>query len=80
MGSDGKPMITPNITPDEETGIGKWTEEQFMNAVRSGIVPNGHALRQPMMPFVYLTDSELKAMYVYLKTVPKIKNKVDRGI
>ncbi len=77
---DGSKITSLNLTPDEETGIGKWTEEQFMNAVHNGIVPNGPSLRQPMMPFVYLTDAELKAIYTYLKTVPKIKNKVDRGI
>ena len=78
--ADGSKISSMNITMDEETGIGKWTEEQFMNAVRFGIVPNGPALRQPMMPFVNLTDSELKAIFAYLKTVPKIHNKVDRGV
>ena len=77
---DGSKITSLNLTPDEESGIGKWTEEEFMNAVRSGIVPKGPSLRQPMMPFVYLTDAEIKAIYAYLKTVPKIKNKVDRGI
>lgn len=56
------------------------TEEQFMNALRNGIVPNGPALRQPMMPYIQLTDSEIKAIYAYLRMVPKLKNKVDRGI
>ena len=77
---DGSKISSLNLTPDEETGIGKWSEEQFTNALRSGIVPKGPSLRQPMMPFVYLTDEEIKAIYAYLKTVPKIKNQVDRGI
>jgi len=78
---DGKKQILSlNITPDEETGIGSWTEEQFSNAVRNAIVPSGPALRQPMMPFVRLTDSEVHALYTYLRTVPKIKNKVDRTL
>lgn len=75
-----KQILSLNITPDEETGIGNWTEEQFSNAVRNGIVPNGPALRQPMMPFVRLTDSEIHALYKYLRTVPKIKNKVERSL
>ncbi len=78
--ADGSKIISRNLTPDEETGIGKWTEEQFINAVKFGIHPNGPALRQPMMPFVQLTESELKAMWAYMKTVPEISNKVDRGI
>lgn len=77
---DGKTIITSmNLTPDEETGIGNWTEEQFSNAVRNGIVANGPALRYPMEPFVRLTDSEIHAIYTYLRSVPKIKNKVERS-
>lgn len=75
-----KQILSLNITPDEETGIGGWTEEQFANAVRNGIVPKGPALRQPMMPFVRLTDSEVHALYTYMRTVPKIKNKVERSL
>ncbi len=77
---DGSKITSLNLTPDEETGLGKWTEEQFINALRNGIVPNKPALRQPMMPYIYLTDSEIKAIYAYLRTVPKLNNKVDRGI
>ena len=77
---DGSKITSLNITPDEDTGIGKWSEEQFINAVRNGIVPKGPSLRQPMMPFVYLTDEELKAIYAYLKTIPKLKNNVERKI
>jgi hypothetical protein len=76
----GEKIISLNLTPDEETGIGKWTEEEFINAVRYGIVPNGPALRPPMIPYVTLTESELSAIYAYLRTIPKIKNKIDRGV
>ena len=79
--ADGKEIILSlNITPDEETGIGRWTEEQFSNAVRNGIVPNGPAVRYPMEPRPQLTDAEVHAIYTYLRTVPKISHKVDRGI
>jgi mono/diheme cytochrome c family protein len=78
LGKDGKPMITPNITPDEETGIGHWTEEQFVNAVKNGIVEGQPALRSPMVPFVLLSDNEAKAIYAYMRTVPPIKNKITR--
>ena len=75
---EGKKLVTLNITMDEETGIGKWTEEQFIKAVKSGQVPNGPALRYPMQPYSNLTDQEVKAVYAYLKTVPKIHHKVER--
>lgn len=76
---DGSKMYSLNLTMDDETGIGKWTEEEFVRAVKTGIVPNGQpALRSPMKPYADLTDGEAKAVYAYLKTVPKIKNKVER--
>ena len=74
-----KQIVSLNITPDEETGIGNWTEEQFGNAVRSGILPSGPSLRPPMEPYARLTDSEIHALYSFLRTVPKIKNKVERS-
>jgi mono/diheme cytochrome c family protein len=77
---DGQKVTTLNITPDEETGIGKWTEEEFIKAVKSGIVPNGPALRDPMMPYMALTDEEASAIYAYLRTIPKLNHKVDRGL
>lgn len=64
---------------DENTGIGTWTEEQFIKAVRSGVVPNNKpSLRYPMQPYSNLTDIEVKAIYAYLKTIPKLNHKVER--
>lgn len=77
---DGSKIYSMNLTMDEETGIGRWTEDQFVKAVKTGIVPNGQpALRPPMKPYVYLSDGEAKAIYAYLKTLPKIKNHVERN-
>jgi len=76
---DGSVIYSMNLTMDEETGIGRWSEDEFVKAVKTGIVPNGQpALRQPMKPYAYLTDGEAKAVYAYLKTIPKIKNHVER--
>lgn len=76
---DGSAIYSRNLTMDEETGIGRWTEDEFVKAVKTGIVPNGQpALRQPMIPFAYLSDGEAKAIYAYLKTIPTIKHQVDR--
>ena len=78
---DGKKLVTLNITMDENTGIGSWTEEQFIKAVKTGIIPTGGpALRYPMQPYSNLTDQEVKAIYAYLKTVPKLNHKVERGL
>lgn len=76
---NGTPITTLNITQDKETGIGSWSEDDFINAVRSGVVPNKQpALRYPMQPYMNLSDNELKAIYAFMKTVPQIKNTVDR--
>jgi mono/diheme cytochrome c family protein len=80
IGLEGKNLKSLNITMDE-TGIGSWSEEDFVKAVKYGIKPgNQPALRPPMQPYTGLSDGEVKAIYAYLKTIPKIKNKVDRSL
>lgn len=71
-------MLSANITPDPETGIGSWTEAQFAEAVRFGKRPDGRALSPIMPPMTVLTDAEISALWAYLRTVPPVKNPVDR--
>lgn len=76
---EGKEIYTLNMTMDEETGFGKWTEDEFKNAIRFGQVPNNQqALWYPMIPYSNLTDAEASAIFAYLKSVPVIQNKVER--
>lgn len=75
---EGNIVVTRNLTPDGETGLGNWTEAQFVRALKTGIRPSGPALRYPMMPYTAMTDEEAKAIWAYLQTVPPVKNKVDR--
>ncbi|CAN5312002.1 cytochrome c [soil metagenome] len=78
---EGKPIHSLNLTMDPETGIGSWSEADFVKALKSGVVPNGMpALRYPMNPYSNLSDNEAKAVYAYLKTVPVISNKVERQL
>jgi cytochrome c553 len=78
---NGEVIYSRNLTMDEETGLGRWSEEEFITALKTGKVPHGQpALRIPMMPYAALTDGEAKAVYAYLKTVPKINNKVERVV
>ena len=76
---EGNVMPSANITPDPETGIGNWTQDQFLQAVKYGKRPDGTALRYPMIPHSPLTDGEVNAIYAFLRTVPPIKNAVARG-
>lgn len=76
--ASGRDIFTANITPDD-TGIGKWTEDEFVRAVRMGIRKDGRALRYPMITFAELSEDEVRALYAYLMTVPKIHNEVPRN-
>ena len=70
---------TKNLTPDKETGLGTWTEQQFVETIRNGREQGrGRQLLPPMPWQAYrsLSDADLKAMFAYLKTIPAIKNKV----
>jgi mono/diheme cytochrome c family protein len=79
MNKEGQEMYSLNITMDQTTGIGKWNEEQFVKAVKYGVLPDGQAaLRYPMQPYANLSDAEVKAIFAYLKTVPVQNNKVER--
>lgn len=78
LNMEGQIIATSNLTPHKTSGIGNWTEEQFIKAVKFGLVENDRALRFPMLPFVYLTDYEIASMYAYLKTLPPVDNKVPR--
>lgn len=67
-----------NITPDD-TGIGNWTEENFLTAIRHGKskgLEGARDLLPPMPWFVYknMTDEDLKSIFAYLKTVKPVKN------
>jgi mono/diheme cytochrome c family protein len=76
----GQVVVTPNLTPDQETGIGSWTKEKFVKVVRSGIKEGEAAMQYPMMPYTMLTETEAGAIYDYLMTIPPIKNKVERVV
>ncbi len=75
---NGNIVPTANLTFDEATGIAKkYNEAQFVEAVRFSKRYDGEVLRYPMPPHPTLTEYEAKAIYAYLKTIPKISNKVD---
>lgn len=68
----------PNLTPDRETGLGKWTEAQIVTAVRTGVTPSGRTL-VPVMPYhsyARLTDADAQALAAYLKSLKPVSNQV----
>ena len=73
----GKKIASPNITPDA-TGIGTYTADMFVKALRTGYV--GARQLNTLMPWQFysgLTDDDLKDMYAYLKTLPSVNHRVD---
>jgi len=68
-----------NLTPDENTGIGSWSEETFVKALRTG---KHMGVSRPILPpmpwdsFRNFSDEDLKSMYAYLRSIPPIHNRV----
>lgn len=71
-----------NITPDPETGIGKWTDAQLAKAIREGIRPDGSVIGPPMPMGFYrgLSDDDLKAIVAYLRAQPPVRNAVPKSV
>lgn len=71
--------FTANLTPDRETGLGTWTEQNFVDTIRNGRhLGAGRPLLPPMPAPVYaqMTDDDLRAMFAYLRSIPAISNRV----
>lgn len=71
--------FTANLTPDPETGLGKWTARDFKATVRTGRhMGRGREILPPMPIPVYsqMTDSDLESIFAYLRTIPAVKNRV----
>ena len=69
---DGPPILTPNLTLGGELGF--WSEEDFIATLRTGVTPGGKQLRSEM-PWKYfgqMTDDELKAVWLYLESLPAL--------
>ncbi len=67
-------FYSPNITPDKETGIGKWTEQDFIRALKQGRDPQGRNYF-PVFPYIYfskISDDDARALYAYFMSIPPI--------
>jgi mono/diheme cytochrome c family protein len=68
-----------NLTPDQNSGLGIWTEDMFLRALRMGKHMGTSRTIMPPMPwqaFRNLSDDDLKAIYAYLRTIPPVSNHV----
>lgn len=76
-GIEGMPWLTvPNITPDPDTGAGRWTDDAMARAIREGIGHDGRALF-PVMPYVnyrIMSDEDLAAVITYIRSLPTVRH------
>ena len=69
-------FVGQNLTPDKETGLGNWTDDQIVTAIRKGKRPDGSELSgvMPSASFANLTDADAFAVTAFLKSLPAVKN------
>ncbi|BCW88151.1 Alcohol dehydrogenase (quinone), cytochrome c subunit [Alphaproteobacteria bacterium SO-S41] len=69
----------PNLTPDDETGLGKWSEDDIVKTLRTGTRPDGRQLipSMPWMAYGVLTDDDAYAIAAYLKSLAPISNEAE---
>ncbi len=73
-------IVAPNLTPDPETGAGKWTDDQLARAIREGVGHDGRALF-PMMPYTHyraMSDEDLASVIVYLRSLPAVRHELPK--
>jgi mono/diheme cytochrome c family protein len=71
-------FVGRNLTPDRETGLGAWTDDQIVTAMTTGIRPDGRQLA-PIMPWrelASLTPDDARAIVAYLRSLPPVKHAV----
>lgn len=70
--------VGPNLTPDDETGLGKWSEEQIVTALQTGVRPDGRVLAEimPWHAFAKLTKEDAASIAAFLKSLKPVNNKV----
>ena len=73
----GYKYVTPNLTPDKETGIlASWSEKDFIRRMKGGRIYEGSPM--PWEAFSTINEVDMKAIFKYLKSLPPVKNKVEK--
>jgi mono/diheme cytochrome c family protein len=67
-----------NLTPDQATGLGSWTDEEILNALQKGVKKDGSPMAPPMPwpDFAHLTHSDALAIVAYLRSIPPVAHQV----
>ena len=73
-------VFSSNLTPDPETGLGDWTDEEIKAVIRTGTNPDGSPIH-PLMPYALyagMAEDDLDAIIAYLRSIPAVENEVQR--
>jgi mono/diheme cytochrome c family protein len=74
----GQPgIVAANITPDLDTGAGKWTDDMFARAIREGVAHDGRFLDPSVMPYEFyraMSDEDLASVIIYLRSIPSVRS------
>jgi mono/diheme cytochrome c family protein len=75
FGPPGEEIFTPNLTPGGELAF--WSEQEFLTTIRTGRTPSGRQLKEdmPWKYFSQMTDEEIRAVWLYLQSLPKLEQK-----
>ncbi len=75
---DGTTVVGRNLTPDPQTGLGRWSVEQIVTAIRGGVRPDGRILSlvMPWVNYSSLTNDDAIAIAVYLKSLPAVRHDI----
>ncbi len=75
-GADFSGGVGPNLTPDIETGLGGWTDDEITRAIRSGVDDQGSALCPSMPRFSALDDEQASSLVAFFRALPPVSNQV----
>lgn len=75
-------IFPPNLTPDPETGMGRWSDDEIASAIRHGLDRQGSKLIQAMPWLVYekISDADASAIVAYLRSLPPVEHKVPDNV
>jgi hypothetical protein len=78
--AEGVKLYPPNLTSDNDTGVGTWTDDQLARGIRNGIDNHEQQLCPQMQHFVDFTDYEVYSVVKYLRSLPTVSNKVPESV
>lgn len=81
FGFPGGVVYPSNLTPDPDTGLGRWSEAELVQAIRRGVRPDGRTL-VPIMPwpaYAVMTDDDVRALVAYLRSLPAVRHQVPQN-